>query len=127
MDASLQRLKTDYIDLYQLHWPERSTNIFQLFDYQYELDEDATQILETLEALNALVRSGRVPHIGLSNETPWGLARFLHYAETRGLARMISIQNPYNLLKLDFENGLAEMALRTSGIARLFAACDGYR
>lgn len=112
VDTSLQRLHTDYIDLYQLHWPDRSTNVFQLVDYQYELDEDTVPILETLEALDALVRSGRVRHIGLCNETPWGLARFLHHAEVHGLARVISIQNPYNLLNLDFENGLAEMAQR---------------
>ncbi|ANT54688.1 NADP(H)-dependent aldo-keto reductase [Mesorhizobium amorphae] len=112
VETSLQRLQTDYIDLFQLHWPDRSTNIFELVDYQYELDDDAVPILETLEALDALVKSGRVRHIGLCNETPWGLARFLHHAETLGLARVISIQNPYNLLNLDFENGLAEMALR---------------
>ncbi|GLR46184.1 oxidoreductase [Mesorhizobium amorphae] len=111
VDASLQRLQTDYIDLYQLHWPDRSTNVFQLIDYQFELDEDTIPILETLEALDALVKSGRVRHIGLCNETPWGLARFLHHAEALGLARVISMQNPYNLLNLDFENGLAEMAL----------------
>ncbi|RUU14295.1 NADP(H)-dependent aldo-keto reductase [Mesorhizobium sp. USDA-HM6] len=112
VDTSLQRLQTDYIDLFQLHWPDRSTNVFHSIDYQYELDEDTVPILETLEALDALVKSGRVRHIGLCNETPWGLARFLHYAEAHGLARVISIQNPYNLLNLDFENGLAEMALR---------------
>ena len=112
VDASLQRLQTDYIDLYQLHWPDRSTNVFQSIDHQYELDDDTVPILETLEALDALVKSGRVRHIGLCNETPWGLARFLHYADSWGLARVISMQNPYNLLNLDFENGLAEMALR---------------
>ncbi|WP_018240590.1 NADP(H)-dependent aldo-keto reductase [Ensifer sp. BR816] len=112
VDASLQRLKTDYIDLFQLHWPDRSTNVFQSLDYQYELDEDTVPILETLEALDALVKSGRVRHIGLCNETPWGLARFLYHAELQGLTRVISTQNPYNLLNLDFEYGLAEMALR---------------
>ncbi|TCN26982.1 NADP(H)-dependent aldo-keto reductase [Sinorhizobium americanum] len=112
VDASLQRLETDYIDLFQLHWPDRSTNVFQLLDYQYELDDDTVPILETLEALSALVESGRVRHIGLCNETAWGLARFLHHAEAQGLARVISTQNPYNLLNLDFEYGLAEMALR---------------
>ncbi|AVA24120.1 NADP(H)-dependent aldo-keto reductase [Rhizobium sp. NXC24] len=112
VDASLQRLQTDHIDLFQLHWPDRSTNVFQLLDYQYELDHDTIPILETLEALDALVKSGRIRHIGLSNETPWGLASFLHLAEMHGLARVTSIQNPYNLINLDFENGIAEMALR---------------
>ncbi|EPE93727.1 aldo/keto reductase [Rhizobium grahamii] len=112
VDASLRRLQTDYVDLFQLHWPDRSTNVFQSLDYKYELDDSAVSIVETLEALDALVQSGRVRHIGLSNETPWGLASFLHFADVHGYTRVTSIQNSYNLLNLDFEHGLAEMALR---------------
>jgi aryl-alcohol dehydrogenase-like predicted oxidoreductase len=112
VEASLDRLQTDYIDLYQLHWPDRSTNTFGQLGYTHVPDEDTVPIEETLEALDALVKSGRIRHIGVSNETPWGLSRFLHQAELRGLSRVVSIQNPYNLLNRSFEIGLAEIAIR---------------
>jgi aryl-alcohol dehydrogenase-like predicted oxidoreductase len=112
IDASLQRLQTDYIDLYQLHWPDRTTNFFGRLGYQHIEKEDTVPIEETLETLTALVQSGKVRHIGLSNETPWGVHRFLHLAERRGLARIVSIQNPYSLLNRSFEVGLSEMAIR---------------
>lgn len=112
VDASLQRLQTDYIDLYQLHWPDRSTNFFGHMGYRHTENEDTVPIEETLEVLTELVRVGKIRFAGLSNETPWGLHRFLQLADQRGMARVVSIQNPYNLLNRTFEIGLAEMAIR---------------
>jgi aryl-alcohol dehydrogenase-like predicted oxidoreductase len=109
---SLKRLKTDYIDLYQLHWPDRSTNFFGKLGYQHHDDENATPILETLTVLDDLVKAGKIRHIGLSNETPWGVSQFLHLAEKYNLTRIVSIQNPYNLLNRSFEIGNAEIAIR---------------
>lgn len=111
LDASLQRLQTDWIDLYQLHWPERSTNFFGQLGYRHQ-DQDFTPIEETLEVLDEQVRAGKIRHIGLSNETPWGTMKFLQIAEARGWPRAVSIQNPYNLLNRSFEVGLAEIAMR---------------
>jgi aryl-alcohol dehydrogenase-like predicted oxidoreductase len=111
VDASLQRLQTDYIDLYQLHWPERSTNFFGRLGYT-PTDDDFTPIDETLRALADLVQAGKIRHIGLSNETPWGLMTFLQAAERLGLPRVVSIQNPYSLLNRTFEIGLGEVAFR---------------
>ncbi len=114
LDDSLRRLQTDYVDLYQLHWPDRNTNYFGQLGYEASVDEQMTPIEETLEALDSLVRSGKIRHVGLSNETPWGAMRFLTLAEQRGWPRMVSIQNPYNLLNRSFEVGLAEIAHRES-------------
>lgn len=111
LDASLQRLQTDWIDLYQLHWPERSTNFFGQLGYRHQ-DQDFTPIEETLEVLDEQVKAGKIRHIGLSNETPWGAMKFLQIAEARGWPRAVSIQNPYNLLNRSFEVGLAEIAIR---------------
>jgi len=112
LDASLQRLQTDYVDLYQVHWPARATNFFGRLGYQHSEGQDVTPIEETLEVLNDLVRAGKVRHVGVSNETPWGLHRYLHLAHDRDLPRVASIQNPYNLLNRSFEVGLAEMAIK---------------
>ncbi len=109
---SLRRLQTDYIDLYQVHWPERTTNFFGQLGYRHRDQDDLVPIGETLEALTELVREGLVRHIGVSNETPWGVMQYLGEAERRGLARIVGIQNPYNLLNRSFEVGLAEMAIR---------------
>lgn len=111
-EQSLKRLKTDYIDLYQVHWPERSTNFFGQLGYRHDSDEQATPIEETLAALHELVEEGKIRHIGLSNETPWGTMEYLRLAEQNGWPRIASIQNPYNLLNRAFEVGLAEMAHR---------------
>jgi aryl-alcohol dehydrogenase-like predicted oxidoreductase len=112
LDDSLHRLRTDYVDLYQLHWPERKTNFFGKLGYVHEEDDDAIPIEETLDALGELVREGKVRAIGLSNETPWGLMEFLRQAENKALPRVVSIQNPYSLVNRTFEVGLAEMAIR---------------
>jgi len=109
---SLRRLKTDYLDLYQVHWPDRNTNFFGKLGYQHREDEMMTPIEETLEALAELVKEGLVRHIGLSNETAWGTMRYLQLAEKHGWPRVVSIQNPYNLLNRSFEVGLAEIAHR---------------
>jgi len=111
LDASLLRLQTDWIDLYQLHWPERSTNFFGQLGYRHQ-KQAFTPIEETLDALDEQVKAGKIRHIGLSNETPWGTMKFLQLAEARGWPRAVSIQNPYNLLNRTFEVGLAEIALR---------------
>ncbi len=112
IDGSLKRLQTDYVDLYQVHWPDRKTNFFGQLGYSHDPDDVSTPILEQLEALADLVKAGKVRHIGLSNETPWGVMQFLRLAETAGLPRVVSIQNPYNLLNRSFEIGLAEIAIR---------------
>jgi len=111
VDASLRRLQTDWIDLYQLHWPERPTNYFGQLGYQHQ-ESDFTPLEETLQALDEQVKAGKIRQIGLSNETPWGTMKLLQLAEQRGWPRMVSIQNPYNLLNRSFEVGLAEIAMR---------------
>ncbi|MBV1787900.1 NADP(H)-dependent aldo-keto reductase [Marinobacterium sp. D7] len=112
VEDSLHRLQTDYIDLYQLHWPDRSTNMFGRLGYEHKPECDGTPILETLQVLDELVGEGKIRHIGLSNETAWGAMKFVQLAELHGLPRPISIQNPYNLLNRSFEVGLAEVAMR---------------
>ena len=112
LDASLRRLRTDYLDLYQTHWPDRHTNYFGDLGYQPGDDGDATPIEETVAALTRLVEKGKVRHIGISNETPWGVTQYLQAAARLGGPRIVSIQNPYNLLNRSFEIGLAEFALR---------------
>lgn len=112
VDGSLRRLKTDYIDLYQVHWPDRPTNFFGQLEYKYPPDKEATPLEETLEALTELVQSGKVRTIGLSNETAWGVSTYLRLSEEKNLERIVSIQNPYNLLNRSFEIGLAEFSHR---------------
>lgn len=112
LDDSLKRLQTDYIDLYQLHWPDRAVNSFGQLDYEHKPEFDGTPLLETLEVLNDCIKAGKIRHIGLSNETPYGTMKFLHLAEKHGFPRMVSIQNPYNLINRTFEIGLSEVAIR---------------
>ncbi len=112
VEGSLKRLQTDYIDLYQLHWPDRETNYFGELGYKHTGNNNGTPIEETLDALDNLVSQGKIRHIGLSNETPWGAMKFLHLAESLGLTKIVSIQNPYNLLNRTFEIGLSEIAMR---------------
>ena len=113
LDASLKRLQTDYIDLYQLHWPQRPTNFFGKLGYSNDdafNKQDITPLEQTLEALSKEVKKGRIRYIGLSNETPWGTLKFLHLAEKLGLEKVVSVQNPYNLLNRTYEIGMAEIA-----------------
>lgn len=112
IDTSLKRLQTDYVDLFQLHWPDRNVPMFGKIDYDPTLEKPTVSIEEQLTVLTELVRSGKVRHIGISNETAWGVAEFLKVAERLGLQRMVSIQNPYNLINRAFEIGLHEMCHR---------------
>lgn len=112
LNASLKRLQTDYIDLYQLHWPERKTNYFGQLGFVPEDETQLTPFIETLQALQEQVRAGKIRYIGLSNETPWGVMRFLQLAEQYNLPHVVSIQNPYNLLNRSYEVGLAEVSWR---------------
>jgi aryl-alcohol dehydrogenase-like predicted oxidoreductase len=112
IDGSLRRLQTDYVDLYQLHWPDRPTNNFGRLGYGNDAETESIPIEETLTVLADLVKAGKVRMIGLSNETPWGMMEFLRVADRTGLPRVVSIQNPYSLLNRTFEIGLAEMAIR---------------
>ena len=109
VDDSLKRLQTDYIDLYQVHWPERKSNYFGRLGYEYS-DEMGVPIEETLEAMTDLVKSGRVRYIGVSNETPWGTSRYLNIAKEKSMERIVTIQNPYSLLNRIYEVGLAEIS-----------------
>ena len=113
LDGNLKRLKTDYIDLYQLHWPQRPTNMFGQLGYSNSHSEstlDITPLEETLTALQDEINKGRIRYIGLSNETPWGTMKFLHLAEKLGLSKFVSVQNPYNLLNRTYEIGMSEIA-----------------
>ncbi|NBC07401.1 MAG: aldo/keto reductase [Bacteroidetes bacterium] len=113
VEGSLKRLRTDYIDLYQLHWPERNTNCFGQRGYKHNPDEEwKDNIFEVLRTMGRLVDEGKIRFFGLSNETPWGTMRFLQAAEMEDLPRPVSIQNPYSLLNRTFEVGLAEVAMR---------------
>ncbi|EHY9869958.1 NADP(H)-dependent aldo-keto reductase [Vibrio vulnificus] len=110
IDDSLTRLQTDYVDLYQLHWPQRQTNCFGQLNYPYPDTQEEVTLIETLEALNEIVKAGKVRYIGVSNETPWGVMTLLRLAEKHDLPRIVSIQNPYNLLNRSFEVGLSEIS-----------------
>ena len=112
VDGSLRRLQTDYVDLYQLHWPDRYTNFFGRLGYAPDPDADFIPLEDQLEVLHHLVTAGKIRHVGVSNETPWGVMTFLRLGETRGWPRVVSIQNPYSLLNRSFEVGLAEVAIR---------------
>ena len=107
-DASLKRLRTDVIDLYQIHWPERSTPVFGALYYDPGKERSTTSLHEQLEALGRLVRQGKVRHIGLSNETPYGVHEFVRLAQQHGLPRVATVQNPYCLINRTVENGLDE-------------------
>jgi aryl-alcohol dehydrogenase-like predicted oxidoreductase len=112
LEGSLKRLKTDCIDLYQLHWPERKTNFFGKLGYEHNDDSEWTRFEDILGSLKKFIDQGKIKHVGLSNETPWGLSEFLELSKEKNLPRMLSVQNPYNLLNRTYEVGLAEMSVR---------------
>lgn len=112
LNGSLERLQTDYVDLYQLHWPDRSVNCFGTLNYAHIPDEDTVPIEETLTILADFIRAGKVRHIGVSNETPWGIAQFIRAAEKFDLPRIVTVQNPYSLLNRTFEIGHSEFSYR---------------
>ena len=113
VEGSLKRLQTDYIDLYQLHWPERITNTFGNRNFQYFNDSWEDNFEEILHILKSLIGEGKIRHVGLSNENPWGIMKFLEYVK-KGLPKMITIQNPYSLLNRLFEVGSSEICKRES-------------
>ena len=113
IEGSLQRLQTDYIDLYQLHWPERGVNCFGVREYPYKTAaEEAENHLEILETLNDFIKQGKIKHIGLSNETPWGTMKYLQTAAAHQLPRPVTIQNSYSLIHRAYEYGMSEVSLR---------------
>ncbi len=113
VNDSLKRLQTDYIDLYQLHWPERNVAVFGQLDFKYDpFDTDWTPIEEVLENLEHLIKLGKVKYVGLSNETPWGIMNFLKIAKERNLPRMMSVQNGYSLVNRVFDIANSEVSIR---------------
>ncbi|EOC1346658.1 NADP(H)-dependent aldo-keto reductase [Cronobacter turicensis] len=110
LDASLKRLQTEYLDLYQVHWPQRPTNCFGKLGYSWSDSAPVVTLLETLEALAEFQRAGKIRYIGVSNETAFGVMRYLHLADKHDLPRIVTIQNPYSLLNRSFEVGLAEVS-----------------
>ncbi len=124
VEASLRRLQTDYIDLYQLHWPDRPV---ALFGSERAFHDDETPAEETLRALDTLVRAGKIRYVGLSNDTPWGVMDFVRVAEREGLPRIVSIQNVYNLISRAFDMGLGEVAMREDvGLLAYSPLAQGY-
>ena len=113
INGSLKRLKTDYIDLYQLHWPERSTNFFGKRDYTLDSEEGEWNSFESvLKALEKFIKSGKIRYIGMSNETPYGLSKYIELSKNKNLPRMMSVQNPYNLVNRTYEIGMSEISIR---------------
>lgn len=112
LDASLQRLQTDYIDLYQLHWPSRNVPIFGQLSFNPQAERDCVPIGETLDVLSELVKAGKIRHIGVSNESAWGVSEFIKQSERHGTPRIISIQNGYHLANRSFEGALDEVCFR---------------
>ena len=113
LEGSLARLQTDYVDIYQLHWPERNVNNFGRLGYKHKENEPwENNFLEIMQCLDGLIKAGKIRYWGVSNETPWGVMSYLKLAESHGLAGPITIQNPYSLLNRSFEVGLAEISMR---------------
>ena len=113
IDGSLKRLKTDYIDLYQLHWPERSTNCFGVREFNVNEEEKEWNSFESiLQALEKYIKIGKIRYIGISNETPYGLSKYLELSKSKNLPRMMSVQNPYSLVNRTFEVGMSEISIR---------------
>ena len=111
LESSLKRLKTDYIDLYQLHWPERNVNSFGKLGYEHK-ENNWNRFEDVLDNLNKHIKNGKIRYVGLSNETPWGVMNYLKLSKDKSLPRMMSVQNPYSLLNRTYEVGLAEVSIR---------------
>jgi|TARA_B100001964_G_scaffold110536_1_gene123485 aryl-alcohol dehydrogenase-like predicted oxidoreductase len=133
LENSLRRLQTDYIDLYQLHWPERKTNFFGKLGYNYNEKEtynfkgEWTNFKKILTTLEKFIKQGKIRYIGLSNETPWGLSKFLEISKLKSLPKMMSIQNAYNLLSRAYEVGMAEISIREkSGLLAYSPLAGGF-
>ena len=128
INDSLKRLKTDYIDLYQLHWPERKTNMFGRLGYEHKEDDKSWNKFEdVLENLQKFIKEGKIREVGLSNETPWGVTKCLQVSKENDLPKMMSIQNPYNLLNRTYEIGLAEISIREEvGLLAYSPLASGY-
>ena len=113
IDDSLKRLQTDYIDLYQLHWPERFTNCFGRREFVFrENEREWNDFLSILQALEKFIKSGKIRYIGVSNETPYGLSKYLELSSKKNLPRMMSVQNPYSLVNRTYEIGMSEISIR---------------
>ncbi|MCZ4304962.1 aldo/keto reductase [Zoogloeaceae bacterium G21618-S1] len=112
IEGSLRRLQTDYVDLYQLHWPERNQPMFGQWQYDPARERDCTSIRAQLEVLSGLVKAGKLRYVGLSNEHPWGVAEFVRLAREHNLPCIVSVQNAYNLLNRIYEYGMAELCQR---------------
>tara|TARA_B100001996_G_scaffold380298_1_gene367502 strand:+ start:15 stop:1052 length:1038 start_codon:yes stop_codon:yes gene_type:complete len=127
VEGSLKRLKTDYLDLYQLHWPERNTNMFGTLGYVHKEENDWNKFEDVLGNLKEFISQGKIRYIGLSNETPWGTNKFLEISKDHNLPRMMSIQNPYSLLNRTYEVGLAEISIREEiGLLAYSPLAGGY-
>jgi aryl-alcohol dehydrogenase-like predicted oxidoreductase len=128
LEKSLKRMQTDYIDLYQLHWPERNTNFFGKQGYEHNSNEkNWIGFEEILENLKKFVDAGKIRYVGLSNETAWGLAKCLELSKLKNLPKMMAVQNPYNLLNRTYEVGLAEISVREqSGLLAYSPLAFGY-
>ena len=112
IDDSLRRLKTDYIDLYQLHWPERNVAVFGQLDFKYDPNDNWTPIEEVLENFNEIIKAGKIRYLGISNETPWGIQTFLNTAKLKKLPRVVSVQNSYSLVNRVFDIANSEVSIR---------------
>ena len=128
LNDSLKRLKTDYIDLYQLHWPERNTNYFGNLDYEHNTNEKKWNSFDDiLNVFKKLIDQGKIRYIGLSNETPWGFSKFLQIANEKKLPRVVSVQNPYNLVNRSYEVGMSEISIReNAGLLAYSPLAAGY-
>ena len=127
LEDSLKRLQTDYIDLYQLHWPERKTNFFGRLNYKHKEEDEWNDFEKILITLEKFIKQGKIRYIGLSNETSWGLSKFLEVSKSKTLPKVMSVQNPYNLLCRTYEIGLAEISIREkSGLLAYSPLAGGF-
>lgn len=126
LEGSLKRLQTDYVDLYQLHWPDRNANDFGARQWSFKKEEQMTPIAETLEVLGRLIKEGKIRHYGLSNETAWGTMTFIRLADEMGIPRPVSVQNNYSLTNRSYEVNMAEVSVRENvGLLAYFVLACG--